>query len=214
MTKTYCSSDWHLGNECCDFPKILQFLELVQRDGSELILIGDVFDLWLLEFNEIITTEPYKSVYNVLLSVAEKHPIIYIIGNHDVEIASFIKNKNIVIVNSFFRDNILFIHGHQFDLEMQIASPFFRSITKYFPKIYQFFFKTPAQIIDKPEYGDRCIDYHNAIRVEIAKKNYSYLVCGHSHNPLQNGKLIDCGDMVNHSTFVLFEDGKPTLIDL
>ncbi len=55
-------------------------------------------------------------------------------------------------------------------------------------------------------------------RLEIANKiieenGYDLLVRGHTHNPCIIGKLDDCGNIVQHSTYVIIKDRVSRLIE-
>ena len=213
--KQYLCSDLHIGLENSDIPKIIEFFNLVQRDADELIIVGDCLDTWINTFENITTQEPYKIAYDKLIETASKVQTTIICGNHDYNIGQFIKDPNIIITNGFTRDNIRYEHGHIYDLPQVIASPLFEWIILLFPYIYQRFFKGPSQIIDNsPEYHDRCVRYHNRIREVIADKDYSYFVCGHSHDGLIDDRLLDCGDFVLNATYIVLENGTPKLMSL
>jgi UDP-2,3-diacylglucosamine pyrophosphatase LpxH len=215
---TICAtSDWHLGDEHSNIPKILDLLDIIMKDDdiTEVILCGDIYDLWLMKYGNIISREPFKTVHQKLIQVSEKKSVIYILGNHDFDIDYSWKVKTIELASCCIRNNIYFTHGNQYDEEQQKASIFYRLIAAVFPSIYQRFIKTPAQLINNPiEYLDRCKSYHDALRKVIKENDLDYLVCGHSHNPLIDGKLVDCGDFVRNCSYVIIKDGKPTLIDL
>jgi UDP-2,3-diacylglucosamine pyrophosphatase LpxH len=44
--KIYCASDFHIGYKNSNYTKIKEFFELVIENADELVLCGDVFDLW------------------------------------------------------------------------------------------------------------------------------------------------------------------------
>lgn len=213
--KIYLTSDLHIGLENSNYPKIIEFFNLVQKDADELIIVGDCLDVWVNTFKNITTQEPYKTAYDKLIETTSKVKTTLICGNHDYNLRQFIKNQNIKITNGFTRDNIRYEHGHRYDLPQLIASPFFEWIIVLFPYIYQRFFKGPSQIIDNPpEYHDRCVRYHNKVREVIADNNYSFFVCGHSHDGLIDDRLLDCGDFVLNATYIILEDGKAKLMSL
>lgn len=76
--KIYCASDLHLGYPDSNYPKIKTFLNLVQQNADQLILCGDIYDLWLCEYREIASQEPMKSCHELLLQTAEMVDTIFI----------------------------------------------------------------------------------------------------------------------------------------
>ena len=45
----------------------------------------------------------------------------------------------------------------------------------------------------------------------LEKQRFNYLIMGHTHVPIADGRLFDCGDMIDHFTYVVINNGKPTL---
>jgi UDP-2,3-diacylglucosamine pyrophosphatase LpxH len=121
--KIYCASDLHIGYEFANYPKILTFLELVQKDADQLILCGDIFDLWVNEFDVIKTQEPMKSCFNALVETSKRVPTIIIWGNHDYNLAS--KTNLFIVSDSFLKEGVFFSHGWRFDLEQRLGYPFY-----------------------------------------------------------------------------------------
>jgi hypothetical protein len=59
--KIYCASDLHIGYENANYPKIEEFFDIVKDNADELILCGDVFDLWRCPF-ELIKKAPIGAI--------------------------------------------------------------------------------------------------------------------------------------------------------
>lgn len=81
--KIYFASDFHIGYKG-NYPKIKEFFELVTENADELVLCGDVFDLWRCPVDLIKTQEPMKSTYEALIATAKEVPTTIIWGNHDI----------------------------------------------------------------------------------------------------------------------------------
>jgi len=52
--KIYCASDMHIGYERTNYPKIEEFFNIAREDADELILCGDIFDLWRYPYDKIL----------------------------------------------------------------------------------------------------------------------------------------------------------------
>jgi predicted MPP superfamily phosphohydrolase len=156
--KVYLASDLHLGHENANYPKITEFLNLVQKDGDKLIILGDLLDLWVSDFITITTQEPMKSTWEKLIETSKKVTTVVVYGNHDFELSKY--THELMIVDEFEQDNMYFAHGWRWDIEQQIGLPFFDDITAHFHIIYQKFIKTPFQIINSP---DQFNDYINLL---------------------------------------------------
>lgn len=211
--KIYVCSDWHLGYEHTNYPKIKEILELVQTDADQLILCGDIYDLWRCEINEITTQEPMKSCHETLVETTQKVPTTIVWGNHDYDLWK--KTKLFNVRDDFVQDGIYFAHGWRWDAEQRFGYPLYGWLVELFPYIYQRFFKTPFEIIDNKDQYTKQIDLIcKSARRFIEKKGYKYLVFGHTHFPMLEGKLVNCGDFINDASYVIIVDGTPYLIKI
>ena len=55
---------------------------------------------------------------------------------------------------------------------------------------------------------------HEKAQAFIKNQRFNYMIMGHTHVPIADGKLFDCGDMIDHFTYVVINNGKPTLRSL
>lgn len=114
IDKFFCISDLHLGDRSKkdDFvqneDKFISFLEEIK--GRQLILVGDIFELWQCELPEVL--KAYGNLIEMLFSKA----YIYIIGNHDQDMLEFPDYLGVPIVEKNIIGNTLIMHGHQFDI--------------------------------------------------------------------------------------------------
>ncbi len=209
--KIYCASDLHIGDHQANYLKIQTFLDRVQDNADQLVLAGDIFDLWQCYFSDIVTQEPMKSTYDLLIESAKKVPTVYVKGNHDAEIDKYI--KDLKIVNSHIQDNILFIHGQQFDYLQWLGFPFYDLISDYFPWIYQRYFKTPYQVINYQDiYTEQIRVIDTAVQKYTERKGLSYTIFGHTHYSEIGQKIVNCGDFCNDKcSYVIIENGIPSL---
>jgi len=140
--KIYCASDFHIGYEYTNYPKIKEFFGLVKDSADKLVLCGDIFDLWRINISEIKSKEPMKSTYEALLQVSKEIPITYIWGNHDYKIWKIEKEmkKYMKITDDFISDNIYYCHGWRFDLRQRFGYILYGWLVERFPILYQLFF--------------------------------------------------------------------------
>lgn len=210
--KLYIASDFHIGYEESNYPAIMAFLDIVEKDADEFIMLGDVLDLWRNDYKTIIAQEPYKSAYEKLIKTSKVVPTTIVRGNHDYNIKKHMKESTITIKDRFVRDGVCFMHGWEIDIVQLPFEPILEKIIDYFPMIYKkFIYKSR----DKRMYelnGDDLV--LAAARKLIAKKKYKALIFGHTHAPLIEGNVYNCGDMVNNTSYITVEDGKLSLMYL
>ncbi|UCE36436.1 MAG: metallophosphoesterase family protein [Thermoplasmata archaeon] len=214
--KIYCASDLHIGYEHTYYPVVIELFEEVRKNADRLILCGDVLDLWRCPIEDIQKKNETKEVFEALLSTTEKKETTYVWGNHDYMVEKMLKKNNIEIKakisDDFVLDNIYFCHGWRFDVQQRFAHFLYGWLVTRFPYLYQVFFKTPFALKEEEEkYASLSENIHDEAREFIKRKEIDYLVMGHTHDPLEDGKLIDCGDMVDSLSYVIIEDGQPRI---
>ncbi len=86
---TIIISDLHLGSTAFNKKKFLEFLNYLEHiDFKQLIINGDLFDLWYANLIKIIKQE--NDVLVRLINLLNKNiNIIYIVGNHDIHMLNF-----------------------------------------------------------------------------------------------------------------------------
>jgi UDP-2,3-diacylglucosamine pyrophosphatase LpxH len=129
----YVISDLHMGdggprdNFACEENReqeLDSFLKFVKRENGELIILGDLFDFWQASLANILVRS------KVWIEKFADMKATYVVGNHDIDIAGFIKDREIdsdFLPHRFFkgmrrkfRKNIankkfMFMHGHEID---------------------------------------------------------------------------------------------------
>ena len=209
--KIYCASDFHIGYEHANYSKIKEFLQLVKENADQLILCGDILDLWRCPVERIKKKEPMKSTYKALISVSKDVPTKIIWGNHDYHLEKKVKIP-IGVSDDFKSKNIYYCHGWRFDLQQRFGYFLYGWLVNRFPYLYQKFFTKPFEIKKKEkEYSELSKQIHNEARAFIKKEKVKYLIMGHTHDPLAAGKLFDCGDMIDSLSYVIIDNGKPGL---
>lgn len=121
-----------------DDAKFLEFLEHIStnqlKDGGELVLLGDIIDLWRRDFvKAMMESEP---VIAKLMEMKSNIKIHYLCGNHDFHMLNmgnllkdnypFQVTKELRLVES--GEKFFFIHGYQIEV---LANPHYKSMSAY-----------------------------------------------------------------------------------
>ena len=121
-------SDLHLGDgsRTDDFNRdkeLLKFLEFVENEASELIIVGDLFELWQSKMDKILFR--HNEVVSKLLSLKNKIKVTYVIGNHDyIPFIKFIDSGiDISLEYRNQEDGIIAEHGHKYDIFNRYKNP-------------------------------------------------------------------------------------------
>jgi len=133
-------SDLHLGDgsKTDDFHRdeeFLRFLDFVSDEAEELIIVGDLFELWQASLDKVLFK--HDKVVKRLLVLREKVKLHYVVGNHDyIPFIRFADLANGICLE--YRDNknkIVAEHGNKYDIFNRYQNPL-RSIKwpagKYF----------------------------------------------------------------------------------
>ncbi len=121
-------SDLHLGDgsRSDDFHRdreLLEFLEFVEGRAEELIILGDLLELWQADLDRIIFR--HSAVINKLLTLRNKVKITYVIGNHDyIPFVKFADSVEGICLEYRDRENgIVAEHGHRYDIFNRYKNP-------------------------------------------------------------------------------------------
>ena len=109
----------HTGN---DRPRqLMAFLDYVERENGELIILGDLFDFWQANFSRVLTS----GFGTELIGRLGELKVTYVIGNHDIDLVGFIDQKLLspalfqTLSAPFSRQiggkTFYFMHGHEID---------------------------------------------------------------------------------------------------
>jgi UDP-2,3-diacylglucosamine hydrolase len=236
--KTYFVSDAHLGVGEKEIEKkkereLIRFLDLVQSDGKQLFILGDLFDFWF-EYRTVIP-KGYHRLLAKLSEVVEKGvEVSYLAGNHDFWLAKFFKDEigmhvharpfSVVIGNAKF----FLHHGDglaQKDLGYRILKKVLRnrlSIWLYSwlhpdfgVKLARFSSKKSRDYTSQKHYGEG-----NGMKRFAHQKigeGYQYVIMGHNHKPalerVGNGHYVNLGDWISHYTYGVYDGNKFELLE-
>ncbi|MFC1703344.1 UDP-2,3-diacylglucosamine diphosphatase [Candidatus Omnitrophota bacterium] len=121
-------SDLHLGDgsRTDDFHRdrqLLEFLEFVESQAKELIILGDFLELWQADLDRVVFR--HSEVINKLLSLRKKIKFTYVIGNHDyIPFVKFVGADSDITLE--YRDDeqqIVAEHGHRYDIFNRYKNP-------------------------------------------------------------------------------------------
>jgi len=150
----YAVSDLHLGDGSArdNFAHMSEgrrpqefesFLDFVEEHNGQLLILGDMFELWQSNMSKVITHRVE------LLDRLAKMGAIYILGNHDSDLFYFMGQSQSWLTHPFFQSmrmshtvtisgrHFHFIHGHQADKYCSGDTPSFGRISAIYSGIWE-----------------------------------------------------------------------------
>jgi len=221
--RIFLASDLHIGSPNANYPKIHQFLDLVERGADEVILNGDIYELTTSQMKNITNTSPYKEVHQEIISLAKRKKVRIKPGNHDLTLT---EHANLlapieIVTEDLTVEPFWIEHGHRFDIWLLWLLWRYGALTSWLPSIYQWLTrnKTPSFLKDKDleRYIQRVWNIHKralAFARTIARtKPYKGVIIGHTHFrsriQLPGCQLIDLGDfMAQECHYAVLKDGE------
>ena len=216
-------SDLHLGQSFALDPFSSFLHDLRKRVRPDLLILnGDIFELAWFKWSELESQVLFRDSLDELRDFASSIETVLIPGNHDprnkllpdkllpIRIVSYDAQLGEVIA----LDNIIFTHGHQFDMTTHLWDSLLKlPIRTLLPPLYLKLYGTPYQL----KSAQKEKDYHELAfwvtgRAALhAVRAGKYLIFGHTHLPLQieleSGlKVINCGDWRDSLSFVEVQD--------
>lgn len=227
-------SDVHLGTYGCHAKELLNYLKSIKT--KTLILNGDIIDIW--QFSKSYWPDSHmKVVRRIMKSLTEGTQVYYLTGNHDEMLRKF---SDLQIGNFYLADKLVlkldgaeawFFHGDVFDVTMQHS--------KWLAKLGAIGYDTLILINsfvnwcltvmkrEKMSFSKRVkASFKNAVKfindfeqtaAELAvDKGYSYVVCGHIHQPelrticTEKGSVLylNSGDWVENLSALEYHNGE------
>lgn len=127
QTKIFIS-DLHLGDgsRADDFhltDEFLRFLDVIEPQASQLIVVGDLLELWQADLDKIVFH--HNKIIERLLILAGKKRLIYIIGNHDhIPFTKYLNPQlNILLEFKDRESGVWAEHGNQYDIFNRYKDP-------------------------------------------------------------------------------------------
>ncbi len=232
MKKIFFFSDVHFGLHDKQIEKekeqrVLSFLSYVQKNGSELFILGDLFDYWF-EYKYVIP-RGYHHVLSRLASLVENGvKLHYVAGNHDFWLKDFFPDElGIPVYKDPFGITLLgkrfyIHHGDGLALNdsgYRILKKILRSRVSIFlyslvhpdwtAPVARSSSKTSREYTGNKDFGET--DGMVRFAKEKIHEGYDYVIMGHRHKPMEqkiNGGLyLNLGDWISYNTYAEF-DGK------
>jgi len=218
--KTLVLSDIHLGSPLVN--KKLEIVKLLKSNEFDTIILnGDIFDIWEESFEGILSDNPY--IVKTLKHKSKIKDIYWVIGNHDPNIDEILKIfPDIKVVHKLKMDNILIIHGDQFDNLVTKYSWIAKIL--YIPhwicqRIFHINIKSFSRNLFNSISNKKNKTYFNQLVGDIEKESIKYyknqcryLVMGHTHVPkiveYKECDYINFGDIIHSGTYGIIEHNK------
>ena len=236
--KIYFLSDFHLGapnaiDSLIRERKIIQFLDEIKPQASQIFIVGDLFDFWY-EYKKVVP-KGYVRILGKLTELTDAGITVhFFVGNHDMWMRDYFqKELNILVYfepHSFILHDKRFLVGHgdglgPGDKGYKFLKKIFRNrISKWIfgimpPNIgmgiaHYFSRKSRAQTgqTDEKFLGadkEWLITY---CREVLQKEYYDYLIFGHRHLPIdfslnEKSRYINLGDWIKFFSYAVFDGG-------
>jgi len=237
-TKIYFASDFHLGvpnhaDSIARERKIVSWLTEIQKDASEIYLVGDVFDFWF-EWKRAVPRGHVRILGKLAELCDAGIPVHFFTGNHDLWTFGYLEEE---IGMKVYRDPIqvelqgkkCFIgHGDGLgpgDKGYKFLKNVFTNKTcqwlfsrlhpnASFALANYFSGKSRIANIDaeqifKGEENEWLVDYS---KKKLATEHFDYFIFGHRHLPLdiklaKNSQYINLGEWVQYNSYGVLENG-------
>ena len=236
--KVYFLSDFHLGapnaiDSLVREKKIIQFLDVIKPQASQIFIVGDLFDFWY-EYKKVVPKGNVR-ILGKLAELTDAGIIVhFFVGNHDMWMRDYFqKELNILVYfepGSFILQDKKFLVGHgdglgPGDKGYKFLKKVFRNrVSKWIfgilpPNIgmgiaHYFSRKSRAQTgqTDEKFLGadkEWLITY---CREVLQKEYYDFLVFGHRHLPIdfslsEKSRYINLGDWIKFFSYAVFDGG-------
>jgi len=217
--KRYIASDFHNGNAVADYDRVMGFLDLVDDDADEFLIVGDWGELLWSNMTILATMAPYKYITQKIRDIASKKQTKIVIGNHDWNLGIFASLlEPAAIVQPFAEDGVYFCHGHSFDWESLIlgtpVDPIWWSVNIAFftlPLGLGYFLLNKLLGAEEDVYHRGIEIIHERASRYALENGYRTVVFGHTHLPIieeRNGvNLVNVGDQVDSYSYAVQENG-------
>ena len=240
--KIYFASDFHLGVPTYEKSrerenKIVSWLEMIEKDATEIFLVGDLFDFWF-EYKYTVP-KGFTRFLGKIASITDKGiPVHVFTGNHDMWMYDYLEKEIGVTIHrkpikrNFSGKLVLIGHGDGLgpgDHKYKFLKGFFASklCQWLFARIHPNFAFAMANYFSKSSRASSgkkdevfkgeenewllifCKEF-------IQKEHIDYFIFGHRHLPLElkvneHSTYINLGEWINYTTYAVFENEKMLL---
>ncbi len=206
-------SDLHIGSLNAKEDKLCELIDSIEFD--ELILAGDVIDFIK------VPTFTKKTIDFIQALKRKGKPIIYVIGNHDINLTEF---QNETINGVTFCDSYQFqyrdrtyrvMHGHQFDTGIVTWRFSMNIISMFQDRIERWFRWDLATWLVNRKLKKRKL--RRVWDILQWNKDADVFIMGHTHIPEaviwidEDEKIktyVNTGDWIDHQSYAIIKDGQ------
>lgn len=242
--KIYFASDFHLGFPTYEESRkrentIVRWLKSIEKDASDVFLVGDIFDFWF-EYKYVIP----KGYVRFLGQIAHMSDlgihIHFFAGNHDTWIGKYMTTElGATVHETSYTTNLLgkkfyIAHGDEvgkIDKGMVFLKWIFRNpfLQWVFARLHPNFAFALASLWSHQSRGSHNKESFDDIYLPkeflykfsnqlLQKEPYDYFVFGHRHIPMivdigTNSKYINTGTWLEEATYAVY-DGNTIKIEL
>lgn len=240
--RIYFLSDFHLGapdpvKSLLREKKIIQFLNGIKEDASEIFILGDLFDFWY-EYKKVVP-KGFVRILGKLAEITDRGVRIhFFVGNHDMWMNDYFQQEmNISVYHEpaefTFNEKKFFIghgdglgpgdKGYKFIKKIfrnKASQWFFGILPPYIGMGIAAYFsrKSRAQTgqtdeVFLGENNEWLIIYSKEL---LQKKHYDFFVFGHRHLPLdiklnEKSRYINLGDWISYDSYAVFDGNSMEL---
>jgi UDP-2,3-diacylglucosamine pyrophosphatase LpxH len=232
-------SDIHLGTSNCQVDKLLDFLS--NNTFNKIYLVGDIIDMIMMK-RKFYWKKKHNKVIQNLLKISKNTEVIYIIGNHDIFLETFIDEKfgNILVKETDIHiskkgEKCLVLHGHQFDgalmtytwlywlgsaaydLSLLVNRWYNKFRTKMLKKEY---WSLSMYLKSKTKEAIKFINNFEELVSDFAKKeNVDIVIAGHIHMKedkyIKEVRYMNCGCWTEFTSCIVETiDGELKILDI
>ena len=239
--KIYFLSDFHLGAPNAELSlvrekMIVDFLDEIRHDASQIFIVGDMFDFWY-EYKNVVP-RGYTRLLGTLAALTDSGIVVhFFVGNHDMWMKDYFqKELNIPVYfepKAFEFNAKKFLVGHGDGLgpgdrgykllKIVFRNPLCQWLFGILPPaagigLANYFSNKSREATGKHEemFMGEEKEWLITYSKEILKKTfYDYLIFGHRHLPINyklgDSRYINLGDWIRYFTYAVF-DGNELLL--
>jgi len=222
MKYIYAISDLHIGDgsDRDNFKSKVDLFKMTLKDlpNGRIVLVGDVFDIWAYDEDKII-----KEYYWLIRQLGYMNAV-FVTGNHDCKLLSkdskirkLIYDYGGKVCEYYIYKNILFLHGHQFDIYNSIyhnigefATKLAGTLGKIDPDIedYLYNLRHYTGFVYGRHHKDNDKSRQMAIslvkNIMICKNDIDIVVVGHTHR--SEDTMVDGINYINTGSYTYSGD--------
>jgi UDP-2,3-diacylglucosamine pyrophosphatase LpxH len=218
-------SDVHLGSKGCDAYSVLSVLKKYRP--TELFIVGDFIDGWLLRRN-VYWTPQFTDVIRKILKLSNNGTTVYYItGNHDDFLRAYspLSIGNIHIVDEMIWNGYYITHGDKYDGVVQlkwlgVLGAYGYELAIYVDRVFKRFgYKKSISKLLKSKVKEAVkfvTTFERQLSYQASIRGCHSVICGHIHKPEAQLMMIkdaevmyyNCGDWIESKSYLVYNDGR------